>query len=103
MARLAAALGVGDRKDKVAGYYHEMEQGLLPARGVSDRVLDALGRIVGETAQSLRDAGRALAPSGEGPAAAPAAAFARPAYAEPADARLAGHPAVAGRRMGRGR
>jgi len=81
--RLAAALGVGDRTDKVAGYYHEMEQGLLPADGVSDRVLDALGRIVGETAQALRDAGRALAPSGEGPAA-PAAAFARRAYAEPA-------------------
>ena len=42
--RLADALGVGDRKDKVADYYHEMEQGLLPARGVSDRVLDALAR-----------------------------------------------------------
>jgi hypothetical protein len=83
--RLASALGVGDRKDKVAGYYHEMEQGLLPAAGVSDRVLDALGRIVGETTQALRDAGRALTPSGEGPAV-PAAAFARRAYAEPAGA-----------------
>ncbi len=83
--RLAAALGVGDRKDKVAGYYHEMEQGLLPAQGVSDRVLAALGQLVGETAQALRDAGRALTPSGEGPAAAPAA-FARRAYAEPAGA-----------------
>ena len=60
-----------------------MEQGLLPAAGVSDRVLEALGRIVGETAQVLRDAGRALTPSGEGPAA-PAAAFARRAYVEPA-------------------
>ena len=83
--RLAAALGVSDRKDKVAGYYHEMEQGLLPAAGVSDLVLDALGRIVGETTKALRDAGRALTPSGEGPAA-PAAAFARRAYAEPAGA-----------------
>ena len=83
--RLAAALGVEDRREKVAGYYHEMEQGLLPAAGVSDRVLEALGRIVGETAQALRDAGRALTPSGEGPAA-PAAAFARRAYAEPAGA-----------------
>ena len=44
-----------------------MEQGLLPPAGVSDRVLDALGRIVGETAQALRDAGRALTPAGEGP------------------------------------
>ena len=75
-----------DRQDKVAGYYHEMEQGLLPAEGVSDRVLDALGQIVGETAQALRDAGRALTPPGEGPPAAPAAAFARRAYAEPAGA-----------------
>jgi hypothetical protein len=83
--RLAAALGVGDRKDKVAGYYHEMEQGLLPAQGVSDRVLSALAQLVGETTQALREAGRALMPTGEGPAAAPAA-FARRAYAEPAEA-----------------
>ena len=62
--RLADDLGVGDRKDKVAGYYHEMEQGLLPARGVSDRVLDALARILGDTAQSLKDAGRVLTPPG---------------------------------------
>ena len=94
--RLAAALGVEDRREKVAGYYHEMEQGLLPAAGVSDRVLEALGRIVGETAQVLRDAGRALTPSGEGPAA-PAAAFARRAYAEPAGAPSPGtQPSPAG-------
>jgi hypothetical protein len=79
--RLAAALGVTDRRDKVAGYYHEMEQGLLPAQGVSDRVLAALGKLVGETAQTLRDAGRALTPPSEGRAAAPAA-FARRARAE---------------------
>ena len=83
--RLATALGVGDRGDKVAGYYHEMEQGLLPSAGVSDRVLDALGRIVGETTQALRDAGRALTPADESPAAS-AAAFARRGYAEPAGA-----------------
>ena len=62
-----------------------MEQGLLPAQGVSDRVLSALGQLVGATTQTLREAGRALAPTGEGPAAAPAA-FARRAYAEPAEA-----------------
>jgi hypothetical protein len=89
--RLAAALGVSGRKDKVADYYHAMEQGRLPARGVSDRVLEALGQLVGETAQALRDAGRALTPSGHGPAATPTAAFARRAYsasgtAEPAAA-----------------
>ena len=92
--RLAAALGVEDRQDKVAGYYHEMEQGLLPAEGVSDRVLEALGQIVGETAQALREAGRALAPPGEGPAAAPAAAFARRAYAEAAGAPPPRRPAA---------
>jgi hypothetical protein len=83
--RLAVALGVSARKDKVAVYYHEMEQGLLPAQGVSDRVLRALGELVGETTDALREAGRALTPSGEGPTAAPAA-FARRAYAEPAAA-----------------
>jgi hypothetical protein len=81
--RLAAALGVGGRKEKVAGYYHEMEQGRLPAQGVSDRVLEALGQLVGETAQALREAGRALTPSGQGPATTPAPAFARRAYGEP--------------------
>ena len=70
-----------------------MEQGLLPAQGVSDRVLDALGQIVGETAQALRDAGRALTPPGEGRPAAPAAAFARRASAEPAEAAVARRPA----------
>jgi hypothetical protein len=94
--RLAAALGVGDRIDKVAGYYHEMEQGLLPSGGVSDRVLDALGQIVGETAQALREAGRALAPPGGGAAAAPAAAFARRAYAEPAGTPSPGAPSPQG-------
>jgi hypothetical protein len=81
--RLASALGVSGRKDKVADYYHQMEQGRLPARGVSDRVLEALGQLVGETTQALRQAGRALTPPGRGPATAPAAAFARRAYGEP--------------------
>ena len=88
--RLADDLGVGDRKDKVADYYHEMEQGLLPARGVSDRVLDALARILGDTAQSLKDAGGVLTPPAEGPTTAPAAAFARRAHAESAGAAAAG-------------
>jgi hypothetical protein len=80
--QLAEALGVGNRSEKVATYYHQMEQGLLPASGVADRVLDALGQLVGESAQALREAGRAVTPPGE--AAAPAAAaFARHAYTEP--------------------
>jgi hypothetical protein len=90
--RLAAALGVGGRLDKVAGYYPEMEHGLLPADGVSDRVLDALGQIVGETAQTLREAGRALTPPGQAPAAGTAAAFARRAHALTAAAPMPGAP-----------
>jgi hypothetical protein len=81
--RLAAALGIADRRDKVAVYYHEMEQGLLPARGVSDRVLGALGKLVGESAEALREAGRGIAPPGGGHAATPAA-FARRAHGESA-------------------
>jgi len=61
VARLADALGVADRADKVGAYYHAMELGSLPADGVSDRVLEALAQIVGEPARKLREAGRALA------------------------------------------
>jgi len=45
VAQLASDLGVQDRQDKVADYYHQMEQGSLDPAGVSERVLDALGRI----------------------------------------------------------
>jgi hypothetical protein len=90
--RMAAILGVSGRKDKVAGYYHRMEQGRLPAQGVSDRVLEALGQLVGETAQALREAGRALTPSGQGPATARTAAFARRAYSESGTAEPAAAP-----------
>jgi hypothetical protein len=54
---LAARLGAESKQDKVGLYYHQMEQGLLPAAGVSDTVLEALGRIVGVAAESLRKAG----------------------------------------------
>ena len=59
-----------------------MEQGQLPAEGVYDTVLDALGKILGLSADQLRRAGRAVAP---GPSAPPgeAPAFARTARAEP--------------------
>jgi hypothetical protein len=81
--QLAQGLGVAGREEKVAGYYHEMEQGLLPAGGVSDRVLAVLSDILGETVGALREAGRALAPSGGSGPAAPAA-FARRAISDPA-------------------
>ena len=42
-----------------------MERGKLPPRGVSERVLDALGAILGRSADALRRAGEGL--SGAGP------------------------------------
>ena len=86
VSRLAAALGAADREAKVASYYHAMEQGTLPASGVSDRVLEALGRIVGESVSVLRAAGASM--SGP-PPAAPRAAFARVATPDPAFAAAA--------------
>lgn len=59
---LAARLGAESKQDKVAGYYHQMEQGLLPADGVSDTVLESLGKIVGVAGESLRKAGSLPAP-----------------------------------------
>ena len=62
VSKLAQALGVADREQKVGAYYHQMEQGLLPSAGVSQRVLDGLARILGVTAESLRSAGSTLTP-----------------------------------------
>jgi hypothetical protein len=75
--RLASALGLAGREEKVHRYYHQMEQGRLPARGVSSRVLEALGDILGRSADLLRRAGEGL------PAVAPpsAAGGAAPAFA----------------------
>src|SRR3954471_3587655 len=61
--RLAAALGVAGREAKVERYYHQMEQGLLEPRGVSDRVLDALSELLGTTRERLREAAQALRPA----------------------------------------
>lgn len=55
--RLAAALGFSGSEERVAAYYHGMEQGLLPASGVSTRVLEALGSILDVSAQALRRSG----------------------------------------------
>jgi hypothetical protein len=81
--RLADALGVGDRAEKVHRYYHEMERGNLPVPGVSQRVLEALGAILGRSAEAIRRAGEGLAPGGAEAAAGGGAspAFARMAHA----------------------
>jgi hypothetical protein len=72
--RLAATLEASDREAKVGGYYHEMERGLLPSAGVSARVLEALGEIVGATGEFLRRAGE---PLGTGEAPSPGEVYAR--------------------------
>jgi hypothetical protein len=85
VSELAARLGAQAQQDKVGLYYHQMEQGLLPEAGVSDTVLEALGKIVGYTAEALRRAGRLPAP---GPARPDeGAVFARTTYGQPAEPR----------------
>jgi hypothetical protein len=74
--RLAESLGVTSREAKVERYYHEMEQGLLPPAGVSDRVLDALANLLQTTRERLREAGASPAAGGT---VSPAALFARTA------------------------
>jgi hypothetical protein len=69
VAELAARLGAQSKQEKVASYYHEMEQGRLPASGVSDTVLEALGKIVGYGKEALRTAGQMPAPGGPPPEA----------------------------------
>jgi hypothetical protein len=91
VTRLAAALGLSGREAKVHRYYHEMEHGRLPSSGVSQRVLEALGQILGTSADALRRAGEGLGDVGGGagsPDAPPAFARAAPASAgSPAPAR----------------
>lgn len=76
VGRLAQALGVTGREEKVAAYYHRMEAGRLEPSGVSERVLEALGAIVGTSAERLRAAGRSVLPP---PPASPGPVFARTA------------------------
>lgn len=78
--RLAEALGVGQERDRVEVYYHQMEQGQLASDGVSTLVLQALGEIVGSTAEALREAGRGIGPGG---AASGGAVFARASARDP--------------------
>ncbi|MDA0170196.1 hypothetical protein OJ998_13950 [Solirubrobacter taibaiensis] len=82
VTQLAAALDLPGREAKVGAYYHAMEQGTLPSAGVSQRVLEALGRLVGESADVLRRAGEATS----APPRAGGEAFARVASAPAAPA-----------------
>ena len=60
--RLANALGHADQEEKVERYYHQMETGQLDPDGVSDQVLEALGSILGRSAEALRSLGEGLGP-----------------------------------------
>jgi hypothetical protein len=82
VAQLAARLGAQAQQDKVGLYYHQMEQGLLPESGVSETVLEALGKIVDSTAAALRKAGQMPAPGP--PRTDEGAVFARATYGAPA-------------------
>jgi hypothetical protein len=90
VAQLAARLGAQAQREKVGLYYHQMEQGLLPESGVSDTVLEALGRIVGYTGEALRKAGQLPAPGP--PRSDEGAVFARATYGEPAEPSRAEQP-----------
>jgi hypothetical protein len=94
--RLAASLGVEERADKVHRYYHEMERGRLPARRVSQRVLEALGPLLGQSADALRRAGEGISaaagPSPSGGASAFARAAPRGSETPPAGKRVREEP-----------
>ncbi|MGA7435746.1 MAG: hypothetical protein WBW44_09025 [Solirubrobacterales bacterium] len=64
VARLAEGLGVAKSTDRVWDYYHGMEQGTVSSDGVSDQVLNVLGKILGSGVQSLRQAGMVQTPGG---------------------------------------
>jgi hypothetical protein len=98
VAELAARLGAQGQQDKVGLYYHQMEQGLLPESGVSETVLEALGKIVDSTASALRKAGQMPAPGP--PRTDEGAVFARATYGEPAPEAPAGAEERAARERG---
>jgi len=83
VARLAEAIGAPEQTEKVAAYYHQMETGKLPSEGVSDTVLDALGRIVGESAERIRRAGSVIGAGGDEGDVTTGVAFARKAVHDP--------------------
>jgi hypothetical protein len=67
--RLAEALAVTGKAEKVHRYYHEMETGTLDPAGVSGRVIDALAGILGADAHEIERAGSFHPAIGSKPAA----------------------------------
>lgn len=54
--RLAEALGVGGKSERVGFYYHHLELGNLAADGVSQRVFEALSSLLGVGVERVRRA-----------------------------------------------
>jgi hypothetical protein len=84
VGRLAEAIGFPAEAERVGAYYHQMEIGRLPSEGVSDRVLGALGELLGESAATLRAAGSAISAGEDREQVATMVAFARTAIRDPA-------------------
>lgn len=75
VARLTTDLGLEGAEDLVKAAFHEMESGILDSESVQPPVLEALGRMLGESAETLRSLGRRLGPPR--PAVGATVAFAR--------------------------
>jgi len=56
-AQLAEVLGESSDPEKVRRYYHRMEWGQLPGRGVSAEVLDSLAKLLDADPVELRNSG----------------------------------------------
>lgn len=82
--RLAGAIGHPGEAERVGAYYHQMEIGKLPSEGVSNQVLDALGKLLGESAERLRAAGSAIGAGEDRAEVFTKVAFARTAIRNPA-------------------
>jgi hypothetical protein len=81
--RLADAIGFPSEVERVSAYYHQMETGSLPSEGVSNRVLGALGELLGESAERLRAAGSAIGAGEDQAEVTTRVAFARKATQDP--------------------
>ena len=57
--RLADEIGHPEATDRIAGYYHQLEWGNLPATGVNRSVVEALARILETDPDDLYESGTA--------------------------------------------
>lgn len=80
--RLASALGVAGKEQKVHAYYHELENGWLDSERVSPSVFESLSQILGASADWLRGLG-GPAPRAASPGISPSSVMARKAKPDP--------------------